>query len=74
MKLSIEKIRSISTIIVPKEKVDIIKDDPDDNAILECAIAGKVKYIVTNDRHLLNLKKFRKIWILTPEKFLEKKR
>jgi len=72
MKLTVEKIKSISTIAVPKEKLSIIKDDPDDNVILECAIAGNVDCVVSNDKHLLKLKKFRNILILTPDDFVEK--
>ncbi|GEM_PF-6342315 len=48
------------------------KDDPDDNMILECAIAGNVDCIVSNDKHLAKLKKFRNIPILTPDEFAEK--
>ena len=72
MKRTVGKIISMSTIVVPKEKVDIVKDDPDDNKILECAIAGNVDCIVSNDKHLLKLKKFRNIPILTPDEFVEK--
>lgn len=72
MKHTVSKIISISTIIEPKVKLDVIKDDPDDNKILECAVAGNVDRIVGNDRHLLKLKTFRDIPILTPNEFVEK--
>ncbi|MGH7496108.1 MAG: putative toxin-antitoxin system toxin component, PIN family [bacterium] len=32
-----------------------VKDDPDDDIIVACAVAGKATYIVSNDRHLLDL-------------------
>ena len=69
---TIQKIISISTIIEPKVKLDIIKDDPDDNRILECAAAGNVDCIVTNDKHLLKLKKYNDITIMAPDEFVEK--
>ena len=72
MKRTVGKIISMSTIVVPKEKLTLVKDDPDDNKILECAIAGNVDCIVSNDKHLLKLKKFRNIPILTPDEFVEK--
>ena len=72
MKRTVGKIISISTMVIPKEKVNIIKDDPDDNAILECAKAGNVDFIISNDKHLLKLKKFENIPILTPDEFVEK--
>ena len=54
----------------PKEKVSIIKDDPDDDRILECALSCKADFVVTQDNHLLKLKEFRGIKILTPKEFL----
>jgi len=60
-----------ATIVEPNEKLDIVKDDPDDNKILECAIEGNVDYLITNDNHLLRIKQFRGIKIITPEEFLE---
>lgn len=58
-------------IVQPTEKVSLLKDDPNDNKILECALAGNVDYIVTQDKHLLNLKEFEGIKIVTPKKFLK---
>jgi len=54
-----------------EKKLDIIKDDPEDNRVLECAISGKADYIVTGDEHLLKLYKFNDIKILTPIEFLK---
>src|SRR3989338_6803990 len=34
----IEKILLFVKLIEPKQKVDIIKDDPDDNKVIECAV------------------------------------
>ena len=34
----------------------LIKEDPDDNKFIDCAIAGNVKYIVSNDKHFNILK------------------
>lgn len=42
------------------------------NKILECAKAGNVNYIVSNDNHLLKLGKFENIPILNPEEFIKK--
>ena len=50
-------------LIKPVAKVTIISDDAD-NRILECAFEGKADYIVSGDRHLLELKKFQKIPIV----------
>jgi len=36
----LEKMMSISTILNPEEKLDVIKDNPYDNKFLECALAS----------------------------------
>ena len=59
-----------SIVIEPKEKIDIVKDDPTDNIFVETAVAGNADYIISQDKHLLNIKKFRGIKIINPEEFL----
>lgn len=58
-----------SIVVEPKERLYIIKDDPKDNIFVEAAVAGNADYIVTQDNHLLKLKEFRGIKIITPEQF-----
>ena len=58
-------------LIKPKETVSVIKDDPDDDRILECALACKANFIVTQDKHLLKLKEFKKIKIVSAKQFLD---
>ena len=58
-----------SIVVEPKEKINIVKDDLKDNIFIEIAVAGNVDYIVSQDKHLLKLKKFRGIKIITPEEF-----
>ena len=70
IKRTVEKIISFSTIIEPSEKLDVITEDPDDNIILECAVEGNVDFIISQDKHLLNLKEFRGIKIMNPTDFL----
>jgi len=59
-------------IIKTHSKLHIIKNDPSDNKILECAIDGKANYIVSGDKkHLLSLKKYKGIPILSTSEFLK---
>lgn len=51
------------------ERISVIKVDPDDNKILECAVAADADLIVTMDKHLLKLKVFRRIAIVHPKTF-----
>ena len=62
----IERIKKIAEIVEVSEKVEIIKRDPDDNKILECALAGKADLIVTTDQDLIKLKTFKGIGIIHP--------
>ena len=59
-------------MLKPKKNVSAIKDDPEDDRILECALACNADCIVTQDNHLLKLKEFQNIAILTPQEFAEK--
>jgi putative PIN family toxin of toxin-antitoxin system len=59
------------TLITPKRKVRILKEDPADNKILECALEANCDFIVSGDKHLLKLKRFKGAKILTPRQFLE---
>ncbi len=64
---AMEAILSFSEIINPEIKVDVIKSDPDDNKILECAIACRASYIVSGDSHLLELREYGSIKIINPK-------
>lgn len=67
--LFITKIRKISKTVKTMEKVNIITRDPDDNKILESALAGKADLIVTSDQDLIKLKQYKGIGIIHPRTF-----
>jgi len=62
-----EKVLVFVTLVNPKTKVNVVKDDPDDDVIIECALESESEYIITYDKHLLNLKEYRGIQIIRPE-------
>ena len=55
--------------VEPKKRIKMIKADPDDNKILECAVTAQANLIVSMDKHLLRLKQFRGIAIVHPKTF-----
>ena len=63
----VEKIFTFTTLIKPKKRVDVVKDDPDDNKIIECAIESSSKNIITYDKHLLNIGEYEGIKIIKPK-------
>ena len=60
----VKQILNICELIIPTIRLSIIEDDPDDDRILECAVTGNADYMVSGDRHLLNLNKYGKISII----------
>ena len=60
-----------ATVVDPDFQLNAVPDDPDDNRVLECALAGKADFIVTGDRHLLRLGNYEEIAIVTVRQFLE---
>ncbi len=67
---AIRYIARISEIVEPKSKLSILSDEAD-NRILECAIASNADFVVSGDKHLLNLRSYENIKILKPAKMLE---
>lgn len=39
-----------------KTRTNYCKKDPDDNKFIDCCIDGNIKYLVSSDKHLLDLK------------------
>jgi putative PIN family toxin of toxin-antitoxin system len=66
----IEFVLAYSDIYAIKEHLNITPD-PDDNKFIECALSAEAKVIITGDKSLLSLQKFRKIKIISPEDFLQ---
>jgi len=52
-------------------QVEIVHADPDDDIIVACALEAAADYIISRDHHLLDLKHYHSIQIVTPKTFLE---
>jgi len=78
-KLTDEEIKSIIgeellpfvTIVNVSSRIKHIEADPEDDKFLSLAVDGKADYIVSGDRHLLDVKGYKKFEIVTIKKFLE---
>ena len=64
------KLLRTAELVEPDFILDVIGYDPDDR-VLECAVAGQAHFIVSGDRHLLTLKNYAGIPILTVRQFLD---
>ncbi len=58
-------VTAIARLVRPKQRIDVIQPDPDDNRVLECAIEAQAKWIVSGDPHLLDLREYKGIQILS---------
>ena len=66
----VDDLMSFSTIVHPRHTVDVVTRDPTDNLFLEIALQGKCSVLVSGDRHLLDLRRYRRTRILTPATFV----
>ena len=64
-------IYQFSEFVVPQEHIHFVEADPADDKFLEAAIAGSVDFIVSGDRHLLELKEYRSIPIISGREFID---
>ena len=62
---------SLARVIVPEPIDPVVHDDPDDDAVLSCAMAADGDVIVSGDRHLLKLVQYKSIRIMTAVRFLK---
>jgi len=63
-------LKTDATIVSPNSRLKVVGNDPDDNRIIECALDGGADYIISGDHHLLELKRFAGIQIVTAKEFL----
>lgn len=68
--LTIKTIAKTNELVYPKEKLKVVREDLDDNKIIEAAREGKADFIITGDSHLLKIKSYKKIKSLSPMDFL----
>lgn len=62
----------IESELVPSHSFEKpVCEDPDDDKFLACAIASRSKYIISGDKHLLNIGTYLNISIVTPRYFLD---
>ena len=58
-------------MVTPSMRVKAISSDPQDNHVIEAALAARAKYIISGDKHLLELMKWEDIHLVSPAKFMQ---
>ena len=69
----LKNLRRVAIVLAnSKLKINVIEEDPPDNKFLQCAVEAKADYLISGDnKHLLPLKNFQGIKIITPGEFLK---
>lgn len=65
-------VMKFARMVYPVLSYSVVKEDPDDNKIVECAVAAEADYIITYDKHLLALISFMGIKIINPIEALKR--
>jgi putative PIN family toxin of toxin-antitoxin system len=52
-------------------RLRVVDRDPSDDKFVECAVAGKARVIISGDKDLLSIGRYRKTLIQSPAQFLE---
>ena len=61
---------NVAKVVEISNKLKVIKEDPDDDVILETAVENNADFIISGDDHLLKLKEYSNIKIVTANEFL----
>ena len=67
---AVASISEYAAHVSPAETCDAVSSDPDDNRILECAVASGSEAVISGDVDLLRLGSFRGIKIMRVSDFL----
>ncbi len=65
-----EEILPYAEVVKPKRRLRVVQRDPSDNKFVECGVAGKARVIISGDKELLSLGRYRQIRIQSPAQFL----
>ena len=49
---------SFTRLVAPRQTLDVVKQDPPDNRILECAVEAGSQYVVSGDSDLLRVEQY----------------
>jgi putative PIN family toxin of toxin-antitoxin system len=63
-------LRGVAEIVAVKSGFKAVREDPDDDVVVNTAFDGRADYIVSGDRHLRELNRFQGVRIVSPKSFL----
>jgi len=69
----LRNLRNHARHVETKSEVDVVTADPTDNIFLECALDCGADFLISGDRHLLDIKVYKGIKIVRAGEFLLRK-
>ncbi len=70
VKALIEGFRESGILTSGRLDLEVVREDPEDDKFIICAVEARADYIVSGDTHLLKLKEYQGIRIVPPREFL----
>ena len=67
---AVAQVAFLAIVVEPSEGVSVVEADPEDDRVLEAALESRAQVIVSSDRHLLQLKRWRGVAIEKASDFL----
>ncbi len=68
----VDSLTTTLAFVEPSFKLEVIKKDPTDNKLLECAKATHADYLLSYDKHLSEIREYENTKITTPDSLLRK--
>lgn len=67
----LELLLANSTIVEPKPLKNAVCEDPDDDKFLACALASNTQFIISGDKHLLDITGYKGVAVVKPRYFVD---
>lgn len=61
----------IADVVDEAPNVTVVAADPEDDKYIVAALAGRAAYVVSGDKHLVDVGRHEDVRIVTPREFLE---
>ena len=70
IELFLRLIAERAAFIEPNVELQVVVDDPDDDMYIECAVSSNAEFIITGDKHLVDIESYAGIQIVNATAFL----
>jgi uncharacterized protein len=66
-----QEVCDLSALVTVAGQLKVVTADPDDDVIVECALTASAEYVVTGDRHLIDMERYAGVQMVRPARFVE---